>query len=274
MGTYFLLTIFTMTFFAMVFLVPVLIRRSKASSYRSQIIALLPLILIPVTAGSFYAYLGRPDATRSGDIAQAAPSRPVPNPRAATNTSLGSVESLLEGLVARLNAKPDDADGWLLLARSYRHLERADDARAAYEKAVQLGKTYSELADYLDGNKSASTAHIRGRIALASGSAERIRGDATVFIVAKSVSGSAAPLAVRRIAVSELPYEFELGDKDSMVAGNALSTASEVLISARISKSGEAMRSANDTEVLSPPVKTHDGDFVDLVLDPASPIDN
>jgi cytochrome c-type biogenesis protein CcmH len=45
----------------------------------------------------------------------------------------------------RLQQDPDDAKGWLLLARSYDHLGRGHDAVAAYQKATQLGLTDSEL---------------------------------------------------------------------------------------------------------------------------------
>ena len=59
------------------------------------------------------------------------------------------VSSLVDGLSARLHENPDDADGWLLLAKSYRFLERRSDARLAYERAAALGKTDPELAAWL-----------------------------------------------------------------------------------------------------------------------------
>jgi predicted Zn-dependent protease len=59
------------------------------------------------------------------------------------------VESLVDGLSARLHENPDDAGGWLLLAKSYRFLERRSDARLAYERAAALGKADQELATWL-----------------------------------------------------------------------------------------------------------------------------
>jgi hypothetical protein len=59
------------------------------------------------------------------------------------------VGSLVDGLSARLHENPDDAGGWLLLAKSYRFLERPGDARLAYQRAAALGKTDPELAAWL-----------------------------------------------------------------------------------------------------------------------------
>ena len=47
---------------------------------------------------------------------------------------------------------PDDAGGWLLLAQSYRHLNRADEARDAYAAAVKLGRSDANLEAWLAGH--------------------------------------------------------------------------------------------------------------------------
>lgn len=52
---------------------------------------------------------------------------------------LASVDSLLIGLVSRLKQHPDDVQGWVLLASSYHHLHRIDDANKAFEQATLLG---------------------------------------------------------------------------------------------------------------------------------------
>jgi len=58
-----------------------------------------------------------------------------------SKTNVGTVGSLIGGLQARLDENPDDAKGWLLLARSHDHL--GDDAAAwtAYARAKELGLT-------------------------------------------------------------------------------------------------------------------------------------
>jgi len=49
----------------------------------------------------------------------------------------------LVGLKQRLEAQPDDVDGWILLSKSYFHLNRREEAEEAFEKAKALGYTGS-----------------------------------------------------------------------------------------------------------------------------------
>jgi len=69
----------------------------------------------------------------------------------ATDMQLGSVGTMVGGLETRLQQDPDDGKGWLLLAKSYRHLGRMDDARNAYQKADALGSGDPTVAAQLYG---------------------------------------------------------------------------------------------------------------------------
>ena len=51
------------------------------------------------------------------------------------------VEVLLIKLKHRLRIEPDDVDGWVLLSKSYYHLNRLNEANEAFEKAKTLGYT-------------------------------------------------------------------------------------------------------------------------------------
>ena len=62
------------------------------------------------------------------------------------------------------------------------------------------------------------------------------------------------PLAAMRIPASELPKEFTLDDAMGM-AGMKLSTASEVIVEARVSRSGNALAQPGDLFGTSAPVK-------------------
>ena len=48
------------------------------------------------------------------------------------------IEGMVTGLAERLEAEPDDAEGWRRLARSYEVLGRPGDARAAWEQVRRL----------------------------------------------------------------------------------------------------------------------------------------
>lgn len=49
------------------------------------------------------------------------------------------VDVLLIGLKQRLEAQKDDVDGWILLSKSYYHLNRLEEAEEAFEQAKALG---------------------------------------------------------------------------------------------------------------------------------------
>jgi len=58
-----------------------------------------------------------------------------------STTSLAPVDELLVGLKQRLEKQPNDVDGWILLSKSYYHLNRWKEAREVFEKAKSLGYT-------------------------------------------------------------------------------------------------------------------------------------
>jgi len=61
------------------------------------------------------------------------------------------IAATVESLAHRLKQRPDDADGWVLLAHSYQALERFADAADAYAHADALiPNNASLLADYAD----------------------------------------------------------------------------------------------------------------------------
>jgi len=74
----------------------------------------------------------------------------------------------------------------------------------------------------------------------------------TAGLVAGAIGGGlaaifgGAPLAVRRFTVAELPAKFALSDGDAMVPARSLSRFGEAQVSARISKSGDAVPQSGD----------------------------
>ncbi|MEO1251846.1 MAG: c-type cytochrome biogenesis protein CcmI [Pseudomonadota bacterium] len=55
------------------------------------------------------------------------------------------IQNMVEGLAARLEAQPDDVEGWLMLGRSYAVLSRGAESLAAFEKAASLAPTDKEV---------------------------------------------------------------------------------------------------------------------------------
>lgn len=59
----------------------------------------------------------------------------------------GSLPELAERLAARLQSAPGDAAGWSLLAATYRHLGREEEAAAAEQRAIAAGADPATVAD-------------------------------------------------------------------------------------------------------------------------------
>ena len=70
----------------------------------------------------------------------------------------------------------------------------------------------------------------------------RLRGDATVFVIARAPDGPPMPVAAEKRSVSELPFTATLDDGDSPMPTRKLSAMKEVLLVARLSESGIANR--------------------------------
>ena len=65
--------------------------------------------------------------------------RPAPAaPDQMSPETLQKVGEMVAGLATRLEANPNDYDGWLMLGRSYTVLKKYDDAKKAYDKAAGL----------------------------------------------------------------------------------------------------------------------------------------
>ncbi len=316
-------------------------------------------VFVLVFAAGGYAWLGNRDgwAVSPGEPG-AAPAQGQEH-----STESAQIEAMITRLAERLKAKPDDAEGWSMLGRSYNAQGRYAEALAAYKRAYDLRpKDAQVLADYADGlavanNRSldgepeklileavkldpqnvkalalagtlafnhadykgavglweravkasdpagdfakqlqgaltearqrgglppvaaapgaavadlfapqaeppaaeaaaapavaAGKEVITGRLTLKAELKGQVGPDDTVFIFARAPTGSKMPLAILRKKVSDLPLDFKLDDSLAMSPASRLSSASQVVVGARISKTGNAMPSPGDLQVLS-----------------------
>jgi hypothetical protein len=169
--------------------------------------------------------------------------------------------------------QPEDGAGWLLLAQSYDHLGRADEAKTAYERARALGKIHPALEASLYGEAiQPATAEeqtgpaIRGRVALAPEVLGELDGSETVFIFAKESLEQRMPVAAIRKPVAELPLDFELTDREALLPDSGLASYDALIVTARISPSGNATDLIDGLEVSSTPVSPLNGDPVNLLI--------
>lgn len=268
--------------------------------------------------------------------------------REAPPHEMGNAEmaAMAERLAERLKNQPDDADGWVMLGRTYNAMGDAPQAVAAFERVLKLRPNdASTMADYADALAVKNGRTLAGEpmkliqkalgidpnnlkaLALAGTDAfnradyalavkhwehmvkvgpadhplvEQIRGgidearqrgklgpataaapagaapaaaagvgaisgvvtlspelkakvnpDDVLFVYARPAQGSRMPLAILRARAADLPYRFTLDDSHSMSPAAKLSTAGDVVISARISKNGQSATQPGDLEGVS-----------------------
>ena len=99
-------------------------------------------LALPAVTLALYLHLGRREALDPLFATANASSE---------QTARSEVEAVAQRLADKLNESPDSSGGWALLGRSYMLLQRFDDARAAYAKAMALeANDAALLADYAD----------------------------------------------------------------------------------------------------------------------------
>jgi cytochrome c-type biogenesis protein CcmH len=100
-------------------------------------------LLVPALAVAIYLKVGAPAAL---DPAQREPAKDN-----AHETTPEQITSMVDRLAKRLQAEPDNAEGWNMLARSYSSLGRFEEASVAYARLVKLVPNDAALyADYAD----------------------------------------------------------------------------------------------------------------------------
>jgi len=102
--------------------------------------------------------------------------------------------------------------------------------------------------------QAAGVEKISGVVKLSAGLASKAAPDDTLFVYARPVQGPRMPLAILRKQVKDLPLTFSLDDSMAMSPSARLSAAQQVVVSARISKSGGATPQPGDLQGQSAPV--------------------
>jgi cytochrome c-type biogenesis protein CcmH len=136
----------------------------------------------------------------------------------------------------------------------------AQPVRASIAEARELAKqpsapvSVARAATAADKAPPAAKA-VSGIVQLAPALAARVAPDDTLFVFARAAEGPRMPLAVVRARAKDLPFKFTLDDRNAMAQGMKLSSQKQVIVGARISKSGNATPQNGDLEGASPPVE-------------------
>jgi cytochrome c-type biogenesis protein CcmH len=153
----------------------------------------------------------------------------------------------------------------------------AQDILAAQKDAERLVQSGLSGLDDLSNpppaeEKAASAtagATIKGSIDIAPVLKSKLAASDVLFLFARAGQGG-PPVAAIRASTGKLPLEFELNDSMAMNPGNTLSQQKQVMLVARISKSGNPMAQAGDLEGTVADVKVG-ATGVKIVIDQVKP---
>ncbi len=96
---------------------------------------------------------------------------------------------------------------------------------------------------------------VSGHLSLSPALKSKISPDDTLYILARAAHGPRMPLAVFKTKADVLPFVYVLNDSMAMSPQMKLSDFDQVVVVARISKSGDPMPQPGDLEAVSKVVK-------------------
>lgn len=143
--------------------------------------------------------------------------------------------------------------------------EKVVAKRNPQSKAVQLLKRSIQTAKMkmagLEGqsdNSSAVTLNsskgVKVVVQISPEVSQSLTGNETLFVFAKAASGPPMPLAAVRFPLKSIPEEIVLNDKNAMRPALKMSQYKDIYVSARISKTGNAIAQPGDITVKSDPI--------------------
>ena len=126
-----------------------------------------------------------------------------------------------------------------------------------------------DVADSASSDRS-SSGTISGTVTLSPSLTSKVRPDDSVFVFARPADGSRMPVAVVRARVGELPLRFTLDDSRAMAPTAKISGLQDVIVTARVSRSGNAIPASGDLQSSADKVKVG-SQGIAVVIDRAIP---
>ena len=134
-------------------------RRPSTANARST--AYLLGLGIPFIAIIFYLQIGAPNLIENPAAVSSPPTATTSGPM---ERSQEQIEANVAKLAKKLESNPNDAEGWLMLARSYSSMEKFGEAAGAYAKATELTPKNADLwAEYAFATAMASGRSLEGK---------------------------------------------------------------------------------------------------------------
>jgi len=165
-----------------------------------------------------------------------------------------------EQLIARgLEISPRDPTGLWLMGLA---AEQRKDYRTAYDAwttllplipndpaSVAEVRKLIHMVEQRDPTLAASAPEVKVltvSVDLADVLRQKATPEDSVFVYAKALNGPPMPLAVKRLSVRDLPAQVTLSDSDAMIPNMNLSAFDQIVVGARVSKTGNPVAQAGD----------------------------
>ena len=160
-----------------------------------------------------------------------------------------------------LSQNDEPAEAIVVWQRLLPQLRADPQAVAEIEKLIADANSQLPAAERVviteqETDTNAAGAGLSVRVDVQEGLADDLSPDTPIFIYAKAANGPPMPLAVVRLSLSELPVTVELTDQQAMIESMTLSSFDEVVVGARISKTGNPIAQSGDLFSESDVVRT------------------
>lgn len=169
-----------------------------------------------------------------------------------------------------LGVLPKDSD---IIPSVQQQIARAESERDG--EPVPAEETQTASAAPLESanapQPAAEGAQLHVEVALDPKLRDKLAPGAILFVYAKAAEGPPMPLAIQRMEASKLPVTVTLTDGMGMLPSMKLSQFPQVVVGARVSKSGNAMPQSGDLQVLSKPISMTTTDPIRLTIDQVVP---
>ncbi|MBI3775050.1 MAG: c-type cytochrome biogenesis protein CcmI [Gammaproteobacteria bacterium] len=152
-----------------------------------------------------------------------------------------------------------------------RNIGEIQDLMAQSGMPVPSAAATSTAAPARAATTAGGTAKITGTVKLNPALTAKAAPTDTVFIFARAAQGPRMPLAIVRKQVKDLPITYTLDDSLAMNPAMKLSNFQQVVVGARISKSGNAMPQSGDLQGQSDTVALGGNKPVDVVINAVTP---
>ncbi len=168
---------------------------------------------------------------------------------------------------------------WLAGAQAYQ-AEQFDQAIDYFEKAKantddaqniaqidELIKAARERGNVQQNNQpSTEITSINVKVDIDESLESKINPDDSLFVFAKAAQGPPMPLAVSKHSVAEFPLKVSLNDSMAMMPELKLSSFDQIIISARVSKSGDPIAQQGDLQGISKMINPKLVDTVSITI--------